>query len=148
MADESKKYIINIESNLKKYSEEADAAARKVAELKTKISGLSDEQKKDGAAVEALNAQYRNAQKEYREAKKMVDLQTAANKSETGSRKQLGEILKLQEQALGKLGSAYVVNAKGVRELNPLYVEQRKRIKETKFKKAYITIIRQTTQNL
>jgi len=132
MADEKKKYIINIESNLKKYSEEADAAARKVAELKTKISGLSDEQKKDGAAVEALNAQYRTAQKEYSQAKKMVDLQTAANKSEAGSRKQLGEILKLQEQALGKLGSAYVVNAKGVRELNPLYVEQRKRIKETK----------------
>jgi hypothetical protein len=132
MADESKKYIINIESNLKKYSEEADAAAKKVAELKTKISGLSDEQKKDGAAVEALNAQYRTAQKEYSQAKKMVDLQTSANKSEAGSRKQLGEILRLQEQALGKLGSAYVVNAKGVRELNPLYVEQRKRIKETK----------------
>jgi len=132
MADEKKTYLIEVKSNLDKYAKEADEAAKKVADLKAKLSGLSDEQKKDGAAVEALNAQYREAQKEYKQAKKMVDLQTAANKSEAGSRKQLGEILKLQEQELGKLGKAYIVNAKGVRELNPLYVEQRKRIKETK----------------
>ena len=62
----------------------------------------------------------------------MVDLQTAANKGEIGSRKQLGEILTLQMQTLGKLGNAYITNARGVRELNPLYIEQRKRIAETK----------------
>jgi len=132
MAEEKKTYLIEVKSNLEKYAKEADAAAKRVAELKTKLLGLSDEQKRDGAAVEALNAQYREAQKEYKQAKRMVDLQTAANKSEAGSRKQLGEILKLQEQELGKLGKAYIINAKGVRELNPLYIEQRNRIKETK----------------
>ncbi len=132
MADEKKTYLINVESNLKKYAEEAAEAKKRVDELKL----ANEELKKSGTAttaeIEASSAALRNAQKEYNQAKKMVDIQTAANKSEVGSRKQLGEILKLQEQALGKLGSAYIKDAQGIRILNPLYVEQRKRIAETK----------------
>jgi hypothetical protein len=132
MPDEKKTYLINIESNLKKYAEEAAEAKKKVDELKAANDALKQSGTATTAEIEANNAALRNAQKEYNQAKKMVDLQTAANKSEAGSRKQLGEILKLQEQELGKLGKAYIVNAQGVRTLNPLYVEQRKRIAETK----------------
>ncbi len=130
--DEKKTYLINVESNLKKYADEAAEAKKKVDELKASNDALKQSGTATTAEIEASNAALRNAQKEYTQAKKMVDLQTAANKSEIGSRKQLGEILKLQEQELGKLGKAYIVNAQGVRTLNPLYVEQRKRIAETK----------------
>jgi hypothetical protein len=132
MTDEKKTYLINIESNLKKYAEEAAEAKKKVDELKAANDALKQSGTATTAEIEANNAALRNAQKEYTQAKKMVDLQTAANKSEVGSRKQLGEILKLQEQELGKLGKAYIVNAQGVRILNPLYIEQRNRIAETK----------------
>ena len=132
MADEKKTYLINVESNLKKYADEAAEAKKKVDELKASNDALKQSGEATTAEIEASNAALRNAQKEYNQAKKMVDLQTAANKSEIGSRKQLGEILKLQEQELGKLGKAYITNAQGMRVLNPLYIEQRNRIAETK----------------
>lgn len=131
MADEKKTYLINIESNLKKYAEDAAVAKKTADELKASLEAL----KKSGATpaeIEAATAASKNANAEYAKAAKLVQIQTAANNSEKNSRKQLGEILNLQMQALGKLGNAYITNAKGVRELNPLYIEQRKRIAETK----------------
>jgi len=134
MADEIKKYLIDIESNLKKYAEEAAEAKKRVDELTAANKALKESGTATTAEIESSNAALRNAQKEYNQAKKMVDLQTAANKSEIGSRKQLSEILKLQEQALGKLGGAYIKNAQGVDILNPKYVEQRNQIAATKQK--------------
>ncbi len=130
--DEKKTYLVNIESNLDKYIKDLVDAKKALEDTKFAVEELKKGQFKSREEIESTNAAYRQAQKEYAQAKKMVDLQTAANKSETGSRKQLGEILKIQEQQFGKLGNAYIINAKGVRELNPLYVEQRKRIAETK----------------
>jgi hypothetical protein len=131
MADETKKYLVNIESNLKKYADEAAEAKKKVDELAASNKALKDSGTASTAEIEANNAALRNAQKEYTQAKKMVDLQTAANNSETGSRKQLSEILKLQQQELGKLGNAYTKDAQGIMRLNPLYTEQRNRIAAT-----------------
>ena len=132
MADEKKTYLIEVKSNLDKYAKEAADARKKVEELTIANLKMQASDKATTAEKEASNAALRTAKKEYGDAKKMVDLQTAANNSEAGSRKHLGEVLRLQERELGKLGKAYIINAKGVRELNPLYVEQRKRIKETK----------------
>ncbi len=128
--DEKKTYLINIESNLNKYAEDAVEAKKKVDELKVS----NEELKKTGssAEIEASSAALRQANKEYNNAKRLVDLQTAANNAETGSRKQLDAILKVQMYELGKLGSAYITNANGLRELNPLYVEQRNKIAATK----------------
>lgn len=130
MVTEEKKYLVNIESNLDKYAKEADEARKKVDELTVANLKMTEETPRD--EVEKNNSALRNAQKEYRDAKKMVDLQTAANRSELGSRKQLGEILTLQMRELGKLGGAYIKNAEGLDVLNPKYVEQRNRIAETK----------------
>jgi len=132
MAEEKKTYLIEVKSNLDKYAKEAAEARKKVEELTIANLKMQASDKATTAEKEASNAALRTAKKEYGDAKKMVDLQTAANNSEAGSRKHLGEVLRLQERELGKLGKAYIINAKGVRELNPLYVEQRKRIKETK----------------
>jgi hypothetical protein len=131
MADEKKTYLINIESNLKVYAEDA-AKAKKVAdELKVSL----DELKKAGAKpeeIEAATAAHKNANDEYRKAANLLKTAIANNQSETGSRKQLSEQLKLQEQALGKLGNAYIKDAQGVMRLNPAYTEQRKQIAATK----------------
>lgn len=131
-ATEEKKYLVNVESNLDKYAKDAKKAAEEVDKLTAeniKLKGSSTASKEE---IEKSNSSLRTAQKEYRDAKKMVDLQTQANKSEAGSRKQLSEILTLQMRELGKLGNAYVKDAQGVMRLNPLYAEQRSRIEATK----------------
>jgi hypothetical protein len=128
---ETKKYLINIESNLAKYAEDAAKAKKEVDDLKTANELL----KKSGATpaeIEASNAALKNKNDEYRKAQTLLKTAIAYNQSESGSRKQLSEQLKLQEQALGKLGNAYVKNAQGQKVLNPLYIEQRKEIAATK----------------
>jgi hypothetical protein len=132
MPDEKKTYLINIESNLKKYAEEAAEAKKKVDELKVANDALKQSGTASAAEMEAHNAILKNAQDEYRKAQNLAKTAAAAISSETGSRKQLGEILKLQEQALGKLGSAYIKNAQGMDVLNPKYIEQRNDIAATK----------------
>jgi len=132
MADETKKYLINIESNLKEYIDELVQAKKKLEDAKLAVDNLKSGQFKSREEIEKTNAAYRQAKKEVSDATKMVDLATKANNSETGSRKQLSEILNLQMQELGKLGNAYIINAKGQKELNPLYIEQRKQIAATK----------------
>jgi hypothetical protein len=132
MADETKKYLINIESNLKKYAEEAAEAKKRVDELKASNELLKQSGTATDAEIEANNAALRNAQKEYNQAKKMVDLSTAANNSNTNSRKQLGEILQIEMQALGKLGNGMVKNKDGVLVLNKAYSDQVQKIANTK----------------
>ena len=132
MADDKKSYFINIESNLQKYALEAAEAKKKVDELKAANDLLKQSGKEGTAEFEVSEAALKNANDEYRKAASQVKTQIAANGSEAGSRKQLSEVLKLQMQDLGKLGSAYIKNAQGQKELNPLYIEQRKRISETK----------------
>jgi hypothetical protein len=131
MADETKKYLVNIESNLKKYADEATEAKKKVDELAASNKALKDSGTATQSEIEASTAALKNANAEYSKAQKMVQLQTAANSSESGSRKQLSEILKLQQQELGKLGSAYTKDAQGIMRLNPLYTEQRNKIAAT-----------------
>jgi hypothetical protein len=130
MADEKKTYLINIESNLKKYADDAVEAKKRADELKSSLESL----KKAGATpaeIEAVNAAYKNANAEYTKAQKLAQIAAAAISSETGSRKQLGEILKLQQYELGKLGNAMIKDAQGILRMNPLYIEQAKRVKET-----------------
>jgi len=132
MADETKKYIIDIESNLKEYADEALKAKIEVDKLTAANAELKKSGKEGTAEYEANKAALKNANDEYRKAQTLLKTQIAYNQSETGSRKQLSEQLKLQEQALGKLGNAYITNAKGQKELNPLYITQRNEIAKTK----------------
>lgn len=132
MADEKKTYLINIESNLNKYAEEADKAAQKVAQLKVENDRLKASEKATGAEIEASNAALRNAQKEYNQSKKLVDLQTAANNSNTNSRKQLAAIVTLEQQRLGKLEGTIKLNTKGQRVLSDEYKKAVKNLRDAK----------------
>lgn len=127
-----KKYLVNFQDNLDKYAKHADDAARRVAELKMKISGLTDEQKRDGVAVEKLNAEYKLAQNEYRKSKKEVELLTSATKKNATERDKLKAVLTLETSKLKDLGDGYTRNAQGLLKLNPLYADQKKKVAEAK----------------
>jgi len=132
MPDEKKTYLVNVESNLDQYAKEAEEAGKNVDELTAAHIRLKGSGKASNEELQKSAAAIRVAKKEYTDSKKVLDVYTSALNSETGSRKQLGEVLRLQQQALGKLGNAYIQDEKGLRKLNPLYIEQTKRIKETK----------------
>ena len=132
MATEEKKYLVNIESNLDKYAEEANKAAEEVARLTVQNKALQDSGKASGEEIEKSNAQLRAAKGEYADAKKMLDLQTKANMANTESRKQMGLILALEQRRLGNLADQYTINAQGQRVLSEEYLEQVKRVKDAK----------------
>jgi len=132
MADEKKTYLVNIESNLDKYAADAAKARDEVDKLTAeniKLKGSSTASKEE---IEKSNSALRASQKEYTQAKKLVDLQTTANNSNINSRKQLNAIVTLEQQRLGKLANAYVINEKGVRVLSQSYIEQVRRLSEAK----------------
>ena len=134
MADttEKKTYLINIESNLDKYAKEADEAAKKVAELKVANQQLLQSGEATGEEIERNNAALRTAQKEYANAKKSVDLATAANKAQSGSYEQLYRQWQLAQTQLKLMGSAYIVDANGVRTLSQKYIENKKAVEDAK----------------
>jgi hypothetical protein len=134
MPDEKKTYLINVESNLKEYADLAAEARKKVDELTIANLKLQASDEASTAEKEASRAALKNANDEYRKAQSLLKTAIANSQAETGSRKQLSLQLKLQEQALGKLGSAYIKNAQGMDILNPKYVEQRNQIAATKQK--------------
>jgi len=132
MADEKKTYLINIESNLDKYAKEADDAAKKVAELQVANQQLLASGKATGEEIERSNAALRTAQKEYANAKKSVDLATLANKAQSGSYEQLYRQWQLAQTQLKLMGSAYTVDANGVRTLSQKYIENKKAVEDAK----------------
>jgi hypothetical protein len=132
MADEKKTYLVNVESNLAKYAQDAADAKKKVDELRTANDLLKQSGKASAAEIEANNAALRNAQSEYNKAKKLLDLQTQANNSNVNSRKQLGEIVRIEQLRLGALANQYTINSKGQRVLSDEYIKAVRGLKDAK----------------
>jgi hypothetical protein len=123
MADETKKYLIDIQSNLKKYTEEAAEAKKKVDELTAANKALKESGTATGVQIEQSNAKVRDAQKEYSNAKKSIDLVTQANKAEKGSYEELYKTWQLAQTQLKLMGKEYVTNAAGQRVLSQRYID-------------------------
>jgi hypothetical protein len=132
MADETKKYLINVESNLDEYIAKATKAKEEVDKMKESVDRLKAAKKTEGEEWERANADLRNAQKEYGQAKKLVDLQTTANKSNAESRKQLAAMYDLEKFRLGALKDQYTINEKGQRVLSASYLDSVKKVKDAK----------------
>jgi len=130
MATEEKKYLVNIESNLDKYIKEAELAKKRVDELKIANMLMTKDTPRD--EVERNNAALRDAQKDYRNATKSVDLATQANKAQSGSYEQLYKQWQLAQTQLKLMGSAYTVDAKGIRILSDKYIENKKAVEDAK----------------
>ena len=132
MADEEKKVLINIEDNLNDYISRAVEAKKRMDEIRETVNQLKEDKKTEGAEWEKANAELRDASREYNNAKKAVDLQTTANKSNAESRKQLNAIYELEKRRLGELANQYAINDKGQRVLSQSYMEQVARLKDAK----------------
>ena len=132
MADEEKKVLINIEDNLNDYISRAVEAKKRMDEMRETVNQLKEDKKTEGAEWEKANAELRDASREYNNAKKAVDLQTTANKSNAESRKQLNAIYELEKRRLGELANQYTINDKGQRVLSQSYMEQVARLKDAK----------------
>jgi hypothetical protein len=130
--DEKKTYLVNVESNLAKYAQDAAEAKKQVDALAASNKALKESGEASSAEIEASNASLRNAQKEYTQAKKLVDLQTAANTSNINSRKQLGEIVRIEQLRLGSLANQYTINSKGQRVLSDEYIKASKSLASAK----------------
>ncbi len=130
--DEEKKYIINIESNLDDYIKKADEARKKVDEMIVANLKVQHSETATSEEREKSNASLRNAQKEYSNAKKLVDQAVLANKAQAGSYEQLYRQWNLAQTQLKLMGDAYTVNEKGVRVLSQRYIEQSKVVADAK----------------
>lgn len=129
---ETKKYLINVESNLDEYANEAALAKKNVDELTASNKALKESGTASQSEIEKSNAALKVAQNEYKVAQTLLTAYQKGLRSETNSRKELNEILKLQQYELGKLGDGYIKDAQGILRVNPLYEEQTKKIKATK----------------
>ncbi len=132
MADEEKKYLINVEDNLDAYAERAADAKEKVEALKKE----NEELKKSGTAsaseIEKSNAALKNAQNEYRNATKNVVNATKANEAAKNSYDELYQRWKLAEVQLKLMGDGFETDEKGVRKLSDKFIEQSKVVDEAK----------------
>lgn len=132
MADETKKYILLIESNLKKYAEEAAEAKKKVDELKAANELLRKSGTATATEIEANNAALRNSQKEYKNKQNLVDLAIKANKAESGSYEQLLRQHQLLQTALKLEGNTIMKNADGTFKMTEKYIQLSKEVDNAK----------------
>ena len=128
MADETKKYLVNVESNLKKYAEDAANAGIKVKLLEGELANLKEGGRASAAQIEAHAAALRNAQKEYRQTKSALDILTKATKEGSTERDKLNAIVTVETTKLKLLGDGYTRNSKGLLTLNPQYAIQKKAV--------------------
>jgi hypothetical protein len=132
MADDKKTYLINFESNLKDY-----IALLVEAEKVKKANSDADKALKDSGTATAeqialSEAKVRNANKEYSNAKKNVDLVTQANTANSGSYDQLLKQWQLAQTQLKLMSNGFTTNAEGVKVLSEKYVEQSKVVANAK----------------
>jgi len=132
MADEQKKYIINIESNYDEYNKQLIEAKKNLEAAQRAQEAMKGGQIKSREEQEKVNTQLRDAQKEYTNAKKSMDLVVQANKAQKGSYEELYKQWQLAQTQLKLMGGAYTTNEKGVRVLSEKYIEQKKVVEEAK----------------
>ncbi|MCJ7447913.1 MAG: hypothetical protein MUO72_09480 [Bacteroidales bacterium] len=122
MADEKKTYLVNVESNLKKYIDELIEAKKRLDEAKLAVDNLQKGQFKSREEIEKVNASYRQAKTDVGNAKKMLDTYNLAIKAETGSYEQLYRIKKLEEIQLKTAPGMYKIGANGISVLTDKYI--------------------------
>ena len=128
MADEQKTILIDIQSNLDKYREEAEAAAKDIAKLRAEIKQLEKAEGDNTKAIEANKEKLRESQRTYRESTKSVDDLTRANNASAGSYEELQAQIRLAEKDLKKQGDRIIYNKDGTIELSQSYLEASKKV--------------------
>ena len=130
--DETKKYLVNVESNLDEYAQKADEARKRVDEFIAANADLLDKNKEMTPEMERRAAQLKVLQQDYKNSQKAVENATRADKAQVGSYEQLYQAWKNAQTQLKLMGNAYVVNEKGVRTLSQEYLKQSKIVADAK----------------
>jgi hypothetical protein len=118
MADETKKYLVNIESNLNKYAKDAAATKAEIDKLTASNTALKKSGKDNSEEYEKNRAQISVLKKEYNSLTSSSTLLIQANKAQKGSYEQLYLLWQLAQKDLKKLGDGFVYAADGTRKLN------------------------------
>lgn len=132
MADEEKKYLINVESNIDEYARQADEARKKLDEFIKSNADLLNKDKEMTPETERRVAQLKVLQQEYKNATKNVETAVKADKAQIGSYEQLYRAWQNAQTQLKLMGNAYVVNEKGIRVLSQEYIKQSKIVADAK----------------
>jgi hypothetical protein len=128
MADETKKYLLLVESNLKDLAKDAAEAKAKWDAAKESMTKLSEAGIKSGTVWEEQKAIAKNAQKEYNTLSKAVESQLVLINKETTYREKLVASKVLEIKAIKDLGSGYIKNAQGIDIVNPKLIQHEKHL--------------------
>ena len=132
MADEEKKYLINVESNIDEYAKqvlEADEAVNKFIEANKELLATQDE---TNIEYKKAKAELAVLQKSRQDANKSVQEAVRVQKAEKGSYEELYRAWKNAQVQLKLMPGAYTINEKGVRSLSKAYVDQSKKVADMK----------------
>jgi len=132
MADEEKKYLINVEDNLDEYAKRAKEAQEAVdrfietnKELLASADKASEEYIKASAELKVLQNARSNATK-------AVENAVRVQKAEVGSYEQLYQAWKNAQTQLKLMPNAFTTNAKGVTVLSEAYLKQKTAVENAK----------------
>ena len=132
MADETKKYIIDVQDNLDVYAQHVIDADKAVQEFTEENARLLTSQDKNSKEYVTAAAKLKTLQTELKNSKKNMETATQANVAQKGSYDELYQTWKLAQTQLKLMGDAYTTNEKGVRVLSQRYIEQSKVVASTK----------------
>jgi hypothetical protein len=132
MADEEKKILIDIQSNLDQATKDAVDYGKQIDELKQEIKGLNKEDENYNQVLEEKKTQLRESQKQYRESTKTIDEMTRANKAQSGSYDELQAQLRLAERELKSQSGLLTKNADGTIQLSEGYLEASKKVENAR----------------
>jgi len=132
MADEEKKYLINVEDNLDEYAKRAKEAQEAVdrfietnKELLASADKASEEYIKASAELKVLQNARTNATK-------AVENAVRVQKAEVGSYEQLYQAWKNAQTQLKLMPNAFTTNAQGVKVLSAEYLKQKTIVEDAK----------------
>jgi hypothetical protein len=121
MADETKKVLIDIQSNLDEYRKQAVEAAKETARLKDEIKKLEKADGDNTEAIEQNKEALRASQTQYRESTKSVDQLNKALNAQSGSYEELQAQLRVAEKELKKQSGLLIKNADGTIQMSEGY---------------------------
>jgi len=132
MADEEKKYLINVEDNLDEYAKRAKEAEENVQKFIEANKDLLASGDRASEEYIKASAQLKVLQKNRTDATKTVENAVRVQKAEIGSYEQLYQAWKNAQTQLKLMPNAYTTNAKGVRVLSDEYMKQKKSVEDAK----------------
>lgn len=130
--DEERRILLEIETNLDKYRQEAADAGEEVRRLQKELRELKNSGEASAEEIENTSEQLRGARKEYREATKNVDDLTRASKAQAGSYEELQAQLRMAEKNLKTQAGLLTRNADGTIVLSEAYVKASREVEQAR----------------